>query len=301
MDYQKIGILIANLRKEKGLTQNNLANKLGITDRAVSKWERGLGCPDISLLDDLSKIFDVSILEILKGERLESDEVLSNKSVIESINYTKESMKIKIKNYFNWISIIIIIGICLMLIFYNLRSVYYLNKTYYSNSYDILNSYSFKMIEKNMNLIKNNSGIYSENDYDIILKYINELEKVLNFENNDQLLLKEDYKYEEIIDYYQKYQSFIYFNVWSDIKKTIYGLLYQYDSNIVDNLNEYYYYNYILINYNSSFFEQLNYPYYHDKKINNDIMNYSLQLLQFKYDRENMLLEDIIKVGEINE
>ncbi len=56
MDYQKTGNLIAGLRKEKNMTQKELADKLGITDRAVSKLERGLGCPDISLLDDLSRI-----------------------------------------------------------------------------------------------------------------------------------------------------------------------------------------------------------------------------------------------------
>jgi len=66
MNCEKIGNLIASLRKEKGLTQKELGDKLGITDRAVSKWERGLGCPDVSLLEDLSKVLDISILEILK-------------------------------------------------------------------------------------------------------------------------------------------------------------------------------------------------------------------------------------------
>ena len=52
MENQKIGNFIKELRKEKKLTQKDLAAKLMITDRAVSKWERGLNCPDISLLDD---------------------------------------------------------------------------------------------------------------------------------------------------------------------------------------------------------------------------------------------------------
>ena len=69
MDYDKIGKFIAASRKEKELTQNELAEKLNITDRAVSRWERGKGCPDISLLEDLSKILDVSIIELLKGEK----------------------------------------------------------------------------------------------------------------------------------------------------------------------------------------------------------------------------------------
>lgn len=53
MDNQKLGIFITELRKEKGLTQAQLAQKLNVTDKAVSKWERGVGFPDIKLLEPL--------------------------------------------------------------------------------------------------------------------------------------------------------------------------------------------------------------------------------------------------------
>ena len=69
MEQEKIGKFIATLRKEKGLTQQELAEKLGITKNAVSKWERGLGLMDMSLLKPLSEILDVSVTEILNGER----------------------------------------------------------------------------------------------------------------------------------------------------------------------------------------------------------------------------------------
>ena len=72
MDTIKIGKFIKELRKEQNLTQKELANNLGIPDRAVSRWERGVGCPDISLLSDLSKILNISISELLNGERIES-------------------------------------------------------------------------------------------------------------------------------------------------------------------------------------------------------------------------------------
>jgi len=55
LDNKKIGNFIRNLRKEIGLTQKELADKLGVTDRAISKWERGRGVPDISLLEDVAK------------------------------------------------------------------------------------------------------------------------------------------------------------------------------------------------------------------------------------------------------
>lgn len=68
MDQIKIGRLIYKLRKEKDLTQLQLAEQMNISDKAVSKWERGYGCPDVSLLPELSKIFDVDLEKLLSGE-----------------------------------------------------------------------------------------------------------------------------------------------------------------------------------------------------------------------------------------
>ncbi|MPM68963.1 hypothetical protein SDC9_115900 [bioreactor metagenome] len=67
MDCQKVGGIILALRKENGFTQKELADKLGVSDKAVSKWERGLGCPDISLLSTLSDTLGVNISEMLSG------------------------------------------------------------------------------------------------------------------------------------------------------------------------------------------------------------------------------------------
>lgn len=68
MDNVKIGNLINKLRKEKGMTQLQLAEKLHISDKTVSKWERGLGCPDVSLLTDLSEVFGVDLEKLLSGQ-----------------------------------------------------------------------------------------------------------------------------------------------------------------------------------------------------------------------------------------
>lgn len=73
MDYVKIGQLILKLRKENNMTQLQLAEKMGISDKAVSKWERGLGCPDIELLTDLSEIFNVDLENLLSGEMKNND------------------------------------------------------------------------------------------------------------------------------------------------------------------------------------------------------------------------------------
>lgn len=68
MDSRKIGELICKLRKEKNLTQRELGDLLYVSDKAVSKWERGLGYPDISLLTELSRIFQIPVESIMSGE-----------------------------------------------------------------------------------------------------------------------------------------------------------------------------------------------------------------------------------------
>lgn len=68
MDTNQIGNLIYTLRKEKNLTQLQLAERMNISDKTISKWERGLGCPDISLLPELTKILEINIEELLSGK-----------------------------------------------------------------------------------------------------------------------------------------------------------------------------------------------------------------------------------------
>lgn len=68
LNCSKVGKLIFDLRKEKGLTQKQLADAMNISDKTISKWERGLGCPDVSLLHELSNILNVNIEKILLGD-----------------------------------------------------------------------------------------------------------------------------------------------------------------------------------------------------------------------------------------
>ena len=71
MNQEKIGAFIARRRKEKKLTQAKLASYLGITDRAVSKWERGKGLPDPVFMLELCRLLDISVNELLTGEFIE--------------------------------------------------------------------------------------------------------------------------------------------------------------------------------------------------------------------------------------
>lgn len=73
MDYNKIGTFITEERKKLGLTQAKIAGKLFVSEKTVSKWENGKGLPDTSVLKNLCEIFDVTVNELLNGERISSD------------------------------------------------------------------------------------------------------------------------------------------------------------------------------------------------------------------------------------
>ena len=66
MEKKTLGIMIASLRKEQGLTQLELAEKMGVTDKAVSKWERDLSCPDVNTIPKLAEVFGISVDELMQ-------------------------------------------------------------------------------------------------------------------------------------------------------------------------------------------------------------------------------------------
>ena len=68
MDNIRFGAFVAQLRKEQGLTQKELADRLNVTDKAVSKWETGKGFPDVKLLEPLAQALGISLVELIRGE-----------------------------------------------------------------------------------------------------------------------------------------------------------------------------------------------------------------------------------------
>ena len=107
MNQEKIGKFILECRKEKNLTQFELAEKLGVTDRAISNWENGRNMPDLSLFKPLCELLDISINDLISGEKVEKDKYQEKleENIISTIDYTNK--KILEKN--NLISIILII------------------------------------------------------------------------------------------------------------------------------------------------------------------------------------------------
>ena len=84
MEKQTLGQKIAELRKAKNMTQLELANKLNITDKAVSKWERDISCPDINTFPKLAEIFGVSVDELLQANNAVSDSK-ENKDIVDLV------------------------------------------------------------------------------------------------------------------------------------------------------------------------------------------------------------------------
>ena len=115
MDLDKIGKFIALNRKNKGLTQEQLAEKLGVTNKTVSRWETGKYMPDLSLLKPLSEELGITLNELLSGEKLEEEKIIESaeKSLISTIDYTNKEIK-KTKKTFTIILTTIIIFIAIV-------------------------------------------------------------------------------------------------------------------------------------------------------------------------------------------
>ena len=91
MDNIRIGKFISQCRKELGYSQKDLAEKLNITDKAVSKWETGRSSPDVSILISLAEELEVSVTEILNGEKISEDKMpaISNEIIVKSLKKSK--------------------------------------------------------------------------------------------------------------------------------------------------------------------------------------------------------------------
>ena len=115
MNQEKIGKFICTVRKKKNLTQKQLAEKLSITDRAISKWENGKSMPDLSLLKPLCNILDITINELLSGEYIskKNDDDTTEQNFVNAINYSKKKQNI---NELIFYSFILLFGTLMIII-----------------------------------------------------------------------------------------------------------------------------------------------------------------------------------------
>ena len=115
MDSKKIGKVIAKRRKEKGMTQGELAERLSVSNKTISKWETGVGLPDISILVDLASVLDISVDDLLKGKENKVQNALCEKNFLIKKKYYKKYLRdhyFESKAYwlFNFIGIMFILG-----------------------------------------------------------------------------------------------------------------------------------------------------------------------------------------------
>lgn len=106
MDQEKIGRFIAECRKSKQMTQSELSEKLGVTDRSVSNWENGKNMPDLSLFKPLCEILDITINELLSGEKLRKDKYQEKfeENIVNTIDYSTNKI-----NKYSWLMSLILI------------------------------------------------------------------------------------------------------------------------------------------------------------------------------------------------
>lgn len=115
MNQEKIGKFIQELRKEKNLTQSDIAEKLGVTNRSISNWENGKCMPDLSLFKPLCEIFDISINELMSGEKISNDNYQSKleENIINTIDEKTKYFDRTGYLIFNTLGIVIFLVSCL--------------------------------------------------------------------------------------------------------------------------------------------------------------------------------------------
>lgn len=116
MDNEHFGMFIAQLRKDLGLTQKELADKLNVTDKAVSKWETGKGFPDIKLLEPLAQALGVSLVELIQGRRQQADTLTVAEAgavVSQAMGQSEKNTARRYLRLFRWF-LIAACGLCLL-------------------------------------------------------------------------------------------------------------------------------------------------------------------------------------------
>lgn len=180
MDLNKIGKFIMTIRKEKGLTQEQLGTKLGVSGKSVSKWERGINAPDIAILEKLSSELDVSINELLKGELSDKkiENLIQSKTTLDGIKFYSNN----IKN--NFIKKIILI-LCLVIVLFAV--------TFTITNYGRTSIYSIESDDTKLDI--EGYVIFNQQENKIIINYINYVDEKTGTQNepivkNTSIILK---------------------------------------------------------------------------------------------------------------
>lgn len=197
MNQQQIGKFISESRKNKNMTQKELADKIGVTNKAISKWENGRGMPDYSLFQPLCEALDISVIELLNGQESNSDT-----GFVDYLKYKEKQ---------NFKKILVLIVFTLLIILVSVLSIYFVNSYKKINVYE-LNGKSDNFYYENGLIIKSNINqvmqygkltSHTIDDEDIIsislvVKNGDEYFLISNFMSN--FLASEKYGYDEFFN-----------------------------------------------------------------------------------------------------
>ena len=299
MNQEKIGLFIKNLRKEKGYTQKDIAKKLGVTDRAISKWERGLGCPDVSLLEDLSHILDVSISELLKGERLIDKDVISNQDLINSMYSQKKVTLNLVKVIANYISVISVCFFVLIIVITNLQSINTLYRKYYMDSNHSSSRVKDKYFsyQEKVKLILSQQGKFQSEDYAMIQNYIRIMYARLSNIHHHIYIDKNIYSYRELLQFYIDQQQLFVIEINTI---DLYQILLKYNVNVSSHMLNYYQYQNSIHETFMGYANFFVYPYHNYRKSDYDGYYPNVfEFLELIYKKELIICDDIINVGDL--
>lgn len=223
MDPEKIGKFICQLRKEKNLSQYQLADMIPISRQGVSKWERGVTTPDPQTLLQLSEMFDVSINELLKGERLQTNTIEDLEQTTLSI-LDQSNKKTKIIKRITAISIIIITVLLLAFLSYYFINSYNSTKVYtiYGEGQDF-KTYDGLMIVTNEKMYIKLGRLTNNKNHEISslkMYYKNNDRKKLMVQDEeiDNLVIRENIGYSEKLQekYLKNYTKKLYLEITYD-------------------------------------------------------------------------------------
>lgn len=185
MDSIKMGKYIQYRRKEMGLTQQELANRIFVTDKAISKWERGVGAPNIDLLEALSDALGVSVSELLSGDSNgQTNEINSSDLILESAQmYSAIEAKKRKKQFVIFCVIMIAFIVAIIIYAYSSRGHHFYHNlnSFESNAiYDScieLENYAFNNIEDKLK----DGMTLNKDEYDRIIYYIGSTQAALAY------------------------------------------------------------------------------------------------------------------------
>jgi len=187
MNLTKIGKFIAEQRKNKKLTQEQLAEKLGINNRTISRWENGINMPDASLYKKICEVLEISIEELINGEKTNKENLRQSyeKALITTVD-TNNKQERKINKLLKIILLVILVSIISIIIIIII---------YYNKKYPKIDIYNMNVLESEKNILNDKLTI-NQNDYKIYFYGIDSLQ--LSTLNNNYYDLKTALQYKQV-------------------------------------------------------------------------------------------------------